>query len=115
MNFFGSAAFRHGPMEMLSDAVFLLAFAGETDHLVPEAVARRSVELVASKDKEFRLASGGHMGVIIGGRAQKAVWRESADWLAERSSAGARKARAKGKAKTRRAPSKRAARAKNAA
>ena len=26
----GSAAFRHGPMEMLNDTVFLLAFAGET-------------------------------------------------------------------------------------
>ena len=63
----------------------LLAFAGRTDHLVPADVAARSVEIVASKDKEFRVAPGGHMGVIIGSKAQSAVWAETAQWLAPRS------------------------------
>ncbi|RLQ22715.1 alpha/beta fold hydrolase [Seongchinamella sediminis] len=63
----------------------LLAFAGERDNLVPAEVAERIVELVASRDKEFRLAPGGHMGVIIGSKAQGAVWAESADWLVPRS------------------------------
>jgi polyhydroxyalkanoate synthase len=63
----------------------LLAFAGKTDHLVPADVAARSVEIVASKDKEFRVAPGGHMGVIIGSKAQSAVWAETAQWLAPRS------------------------------
>jgi polyhydroxyalkanoate synthase len=70
-----------------------LAFAGKTDHLVPPAIAEKSVEIVASKDKEFRIAPGGHMGVIIGSKAQSAVWAESAAWLAGRSSAA--RARAK--------------------
>jgi polyhydroxyalkanoate synthase len=43
------------------------------------------VEIVASKDKDFRIVAGGHMGVIIGSKAQGAVWAQSAEWLAERS------------------------------
>jgi polyhydroxyalkanoate synthase len=43
------------------------------------------VDIVDSEDEEFRIAPGGHMGVILGSKAQGAVWRESADWLAERS------------------------------
>jgi polyhydroxyalkanoate synthase len=53
---------------------------------VPPEIAEKSVEIVASKDKEFRIAPGGHMGVIIGSKAQNAVWAESAEWLAKRSS-----------------------------
>ncbi len=63
----------------------LLAFAGATDILVPEQIAKRIVEIVGSKDKEFRVAPGGHMGVILGSKASKAVWAESAEWLAQRS------------------------------
>jgi polyhydroxyalkanoate synthase subunit PhaC len=63
----------------------LLVFAGQSDHLVPPPVARKSVDVVASADKDFRTAPGGHMGVILGGKAQKAVWAQSADWLAVRS------------------------------
>ncbi len=71
----------------------LLAFAGETDILVPAEIAQKIVDIVASKDRDFRLAPGGHMGVIIGSKAQNAVWAESVDWLAKRS--GAAPARAK--------------------
>lgn len=74
----------------------LLAFAGETDILVPSDIAQQIVDIVASKDKEFRIAPGGHMGVIIGSKAQNAVWAESAEWLATRSG------KAKPKAKTKR-------------
>ena len=65
----------------------LLAFAGKTDILVPPPVAETIVDIVVSKDKEFRIAPGGHMGVIIGSKAQNAVWSESVEWLAERSGA----------------------------
>ncbi len=64
----------------------LLAFAGETDILVPPEIAQKSIEIVGSKDKEFRIVPGGHMEVIIGSKAQNAVWAESAKWLATRSS-----------------------------
>lgn len=65
-----------------------LAFAGATDKLVPAEIARKSVELVASRDKQFQIAEGGHMGVILGSKAQKAVWATTAAWLAERSRRG---------------------------
>jgi polyhydroxyalkanoate synthase len=63
----------------------LLGFAGETDNLVPPDIAEKIVGIVASKDKDFRIVAGGHMGVIIGSKAQGAVWAQSAQWLAERS------------------------------
>jgi len=77
----------------------LLAFAGETDNLVQPEMAQKIVDIVASKDKEFRVVPGGHMGVIIGSKAQKAVWAESVEWLAERSAQAPAPGRARAKAK----------------
>ena len=79
-----------------------LAFAGETDILVPPDIAKQSIDIIASKDKEFRIAPGGHMGVIIGSKAQNAVWAESVEWLAKRSARVKKKSHAR--AKTRKAP-----------
>jgi len=92
----------------------LLAFAGETDILVPAEIAEKIVDIVASKDREFRLAPGGHMGVIIGSKAQNAVWAESVDWLAKRSGAAPAKAKRRkaGSARPARRPAKAKAKAK---
>ncbi|PLW66680.1 alpha/beta fold hydrolase [Pseudohalioglobus lutimaris] len=86
----------------------LLAFAGKTDILVPPEVAGGIVNVVASPDREFREAPGGHMGVIIGSKAQKAVWADSADWLAKRSGArpAARKKSSSKKSSPKKSPSK---------
>ncbi|MEK9816675.1 MAG: alpha/beta hydrolase, partial [Limnobacter sp.] len=51
----------------------MLVFAGETDHLVPGSMAKKSLKLVSSKDKSFLLAPGGHMGVILGSQAREQV------------------------------------------
>ncbi|HEX4856186.1 MAG TPA: alpha/beta fold hydrolase [Limnobacter sp.] len=59
----------------------MLVFAGETDHLVPASMAKKSLKMVTSKDKSFLLAPGGHMGVILGGKAREHVWKQAADWL----------------------------------
>lgn len=63
----------------------LLVFAGKRDNLVPSEVADKILLFVNSEDKEFRTASGGHMGVIIGSSSQGEVWRQVSEWLAERS------------------------------
>lgn len=63
----------------------LLVYAGAGDNLVPPEIARKIIDIVAAKDKEFRIAPGGHMGVILGGKAQREVWAGAADWLAPRS------------------------------
>lgn len=60
----------------------MLVFAGETDHLVPGSMAKKSLKLVSSTDKSFLLAPGGHMGVILGSQAREHVWNRAADWLA---------------------------------
>ena len=63
----------------------LLVIAGSSDVLVPPPIASSSVDLVASTDKRFAIAAGGHMGVILGGKALGEVWAPAADWLGERS------------------------------
>ena len=50
----------------------------------PDA-AKKSLELVSSPDRQYRVAPGGHMGVLSGARAQAAVWQVTADWLGGRS------------------------------
>ncbi len=63
----------------------MLVFAGATDSLVPAAIAEKIIDIVASSDKEFRVVPGGHMGVILGSKAQQAVWESTAQWLESRS------------------------------
>ncbi|MEZ5567418.1 MAG: alpha/beta hydrolase [Halioglobus sp.] len=70
-----------------------LGFAGEGDKLVPGEVARCIVDIVASRDKDFRMAPGGHMGVIIGRSACDAVWAQTVEWLASRSAAARKRVR----------------------
>ena len=65
----------------------LLVFAGEKDAIVTPAAAEKSLDLVASKDKHFEVAPGGHAGVVMSAKAQKQVWGLAADWLATRSNA----------------------------
>ncbi len=93
----GRIELRDGVAELDTINSALLAFAGATDNLVPESVARRIVDIVGSEDKAFRVAPGGHMGVIIGGKAREAVWSDSARWLSTRSAEAPRK---RGKRKT---------------
>ena len=64
-----------------------LVFAGKTDHLVEVPVARALIDIVSSEDKQFRVAQGGHMGVILGRKALGDLWEPAASWLAERSAA----------------------------
>ena len=92
MNVVGGNQFASGRVEFGSTAADLdaircnfLGFAGENDRLVPEDVAHHIVDIIASQDKDFRSAPGGHMGVIIGSSACDAVWAQTVDWLATRS------------------------------
>lgn len=62
-----------------------LVFAGDRDTIVAPRIARRIVDLLPTQDKAWRLAPGGHMGVVLGSTAAREVWGPAADWLAERS------------------------------
>jgi polyhydroxyalkanoate synthase len=55
------------------------------DDLVPCSQGLPFTELVGSKDRKSILLEGsGHIGLAIGGRAQKEVWPAACDWLAKR-------------------------------
>ena len=57
------------------------------DDLVPCAQGMPFADLVGSKDRKTILLKGsGHVGLAIGGRAQREVWPQAAEWLAKRSS-----------------------------
>ncbi len=56
------------------------------DDLVPCAQGAPFNDLVGSKDRQTILLEGsGHVGLAIGGRAQKEVWPQACEWLANRS------------------------------
>jgi polyhydroxyalkanoate synthase len=55
------------------------------DDLVPCSQGAPFNDLVGSKDRKTILLEGsGHIGLAIGGRAQKEVWPQACQWLAER-------------------------------
>ncbi|MBZ2187900.1 alpha/beta fold hydrolase [Alcanivorax sp. JB21] len=87
----GRVEFRGTVADMSLIEANFLVFAGDTDILVPPEIARRSVELVSSQDREFHVVPGGHMGVILGSKALKSVWAPSADWLSTRSDSSNRR------------------------
>lgn len=63
----------------------ILAIAGSGDRIVTEESARKLLEIVASHDKRYMVAPGGHAGVFAGRGAPAATWTYAADWLATRS------------------------------
>lgn len=81
----GRIEIRDAVADLTTITANLLVFAGKTDVLVPEGIASRIIELVASKDKQFHVAPGGHMGVILGSKAVKSVWEPTVQWLSSRS------------------------------
>jgi polyhydroxyalkanoate synthase subunit PhaC len=64
----------------------VLNIMAEKDDLVPSAQSAPFNDLVGSKDRHSLLLKGsGHIGLAIGGRAQKEIWPQACRWLAERS------------------------------
>lgn len=65
-----------------------LSVAGQEDQIVPPDSAIRIKKMISSKDNEAIVLPGGHVGVIIGGRALKTAWPRMASWMLERSQPG---------------------------
>ena len=63
----------------------LLVIAGRTDRIAPIRAVRAVLATVGSRDKEFVVAPGGHMGVFAGRTAPEQVWGRVATWLEPRS------------------------------
>lgn len=63
----------------------VLNIMADKDDLVPCSQGLPFTELVGSKDRKTLLLKGsGHVGLAIGGRAQKEIWPQAVEWLAHR-------------------------------
>lgn len=63
----------------------LLAFAGRGDTIATPASARAIVEATRPREHDYREVHGGHIGVVVGGRAPDEVWQPTIEWLRPRS------------------------------
>jgi polyhydroxyalkanoate synthase len=62
----------------------LLCVAGEDDQVTTKSSAKALVDLVSSKDKEFVVVPGGHIGVVVGTSTREKLWPRIANWYLER-------------------------------
>jgi polyhydroxyalkanoate synthase len=62
----------------------LLNLMARNDDLVPCAQSEPLNDLVSSNDKEKIIWPAGHIGLAVGGRAQKELWPRAVDWLVQR-------------------------------
>jgi polyhydroxyalkanoate synthase len=65
----------------------LLAFAGKTDNIATPQSTAGILELIASTDKSYHEVPGGHIGVVAGSSAPRAVWTPMIEWLKIRNDA----------------------------
>jgi polyhydroxyalkanoate synthase subunit PhaC len=63
----------------------LLNLMATKDDLVPPCQSKPLNDKVGSKDKELIEFPAGHIGLAVGGRAQKELWPKVVEWLIERS------------------------------
>jgi len=63
----------------------LLNIVAKNDDLVPCTQSLPVNDLVASSDRRTLILPAGHIGLAVGGKAQKEIWPEACRWLAERS------------------------------
>jgi poly(3-hydroxyalkanoate) synthetase len=64
----------------------LLLLTASNDHLVAPASTEGIAGHVGSRDIERMEIDAGHVGLVVGAKAQRSLWPAAARWLAERSS-----------------------------
>jgi polyhydroxyalkanoate synthase len=63
----------------------VLNIMAKSDDLVPCAQSLPFNDLISSTDRKSIVIPAGHIGLAIGGKAQREVWPHACNWLAERS------------------------------
>ncbi len=63
----------------------LLLLMAKNDHLVPPPSTEGIRPHVGSRDVEAVAIEAGHVGLVVGGKAQRTLWPEATRWLAHRS------------------------------
>lgn len=81
----GEIELRGESVDLSEITVPLLAIAGEKDHICTPPQAEAAINQVSSRDKEFFLLSGGHVGILAGRDARRNLWPKVEEWLSARS------------------------------
>jgi polyhydroxyalkanoate synthase subunit PhaC len=63
----------------------VLLLTATADHLVPPSSTEGIRRALGSKDVQSMHVDAGHVGLVVGGKAQKTLWPAATRWLAERS------------------------------
>jgi poly[(R)-3-hydroxyalkanoate] polymerase subunit PhaC len=63
----------------------LLLLMAKNDHLVPPSSTEGIRPHVGSQDVESIVIEAGHVGLVVGGKAQRSLWPTATRWLANRS------------------------------
>ncbi|HWF19980.1 MAG TPA: class III poly(R)-hydroxyalkanoic acid synthase subunit PhaC, partial [Verrucomicrobiae bacterium] len=63
----------------------VLNIMAQNDDLVPCTQSAPFNDLVGSRDRKSIVVPAGHIGLAVGGKAQKEAWPEACRWLAQRS------------------------------
>ena len=63
----------------------LLLLMAKNDHLVAPPSTAGIRPHVGSRDVESVVIDAGHVGLVVGGKAQRSLWPEATRWLADRS------------------------------
>jgi polyhydroxyalkanoate synthase len=81
----GELRFDGVPIDLRRVVCPLLLLTAKNDHLVPPRSTEGIRPHVGSTDLQSMSAEGGHVGLVVGGKAQKTLWPAATQWLAERS------------------------------
>jgi polyhydroxyalkanoate synthase len=69
------------PVDLKQITCPVLNIAGEHDDVVHPQASLPLLDLIGSRDKELLLFPAGHIGVVVGGSAQKKLWPQVGAWL----------------------------------
>jgi polyhydroxyalkanoate synthase len=73
------------PVDLSNIRAPLLNVVAKYDHLVSQAQAESIMDLISSQDKEMKVISGSHVGIMVGRSARFKLWPEIVEWLGQRS------------------------------
>jgi polyhydroxyalkanoate synthase len=81
----GEIALRGKRVDLSHITAPVLSIAGKKDHICTLPQAEALMDLISSHDKEFFVLDAGHVGLLTGADARKALWPKMENWLSTRS------------------------------
>ena len=77
----GTLEMNGNPVMLQNISVPILSVCAKKDHIVPLESARAGAEFYENENSQWVEFSGGHIGVVIGGKARHQLWPQLDSWL----------------------------------